>query len=384
MSDELKAAIETGLKDVSAQLDAKMAEHTKQTQELGKANTELTGQIDKLSSQYKEMETQLIELAQRTTGFKGQEDVVLSFGDRFIASDEFKSVASGNAQKSRLELKGTGDPTAVISDTSTTLATQRTGVIGGLFKPLTIRQLLTEIPVTTSSVEGIAEDTWTNNAAETPQIAVKPESLIDFKQVTTNIKTVAHWVKVSNQLLADAPAVAAYINTRLLDGLAQRVDRQLILGNGGNNLDGLTKAGNFTAYTAGTGDNLADAVSRAKWSLWAKGATPDVVIVNPEDWGDVERMRSTDGHYLFGVPGTVAPQSLFNVPTVVSSHVPKGKFIVGSLRDSALIYARQAKTIELGYVNDDFTRNLVTIRAEERLALAVDRPSAILYGDFSQ
>ena len=40
----------------------------------------------------------------------------------------------------------------------------------------------------------------------------------------------------------------------------------------------------------------------------------------------------------------------------------------------------EGAVVEMGYVNDDFTKNLVTIRAEERLGLAVDRPAAIMYG----
>ncbi len=380
MSEELKATLEKGLSQVSADLSAKMAEHTAMIEQNGKASTALTGQVDALAEQYKSLDAQIVELAQKSAGFKGQEQVAQTLGDRFIMADEFKSVASGQSRQARIELKAvvTSDPAS-----NTVHPMQRQGVIAGNFAPLTIRDLLTEIPVSTSSVEGISENVWTNAAAEVAQGAAKPESSITFKQVTTNIKTIAHWIKVSNQLLADAPAVSAYINTRLMDGLAQRVDRQLILGAGTLEIDGLTLAANHTVYTPTAGDNLADAISRAKWALWAAGNVPDVVIVNPADWGAVERMKTVDGVYLFGTPGTVTPEALFNVPVVVSNHVTAGKFIVGSVRSSALIYARQAKTIDLGYVNDDFTKNLVTIRAEERLALHVDRPSAILYGSFT-
>jgi hypothetical protein len=57
--------------------------------------------------------------------------------------------------------------------------------------------------------------------------------------------------------------------------------------------------------------------------------------------------------------------------------------LVGAVDASCALYVRQGSTIEMGYVNTDFTQNLITIRAEERLGLGVERPTAIRYGDFT-
>ena len=56
---------------------------------------------------------------------------------------------------------------------------------------------------------------------------------------------------------------------------------------------------------------------------------------------------------------------------------------LGNINRVAMLYARSGSIIEMGYVNDDFTKNLVTIRAEERLGLGVDVPSAAYYGQFT-
>jgi HK97 family phage major capsid protein len=199
------------------------------------------------------------------------------------------------------------------------------------------------------------------------------------------ITTVAHWIKVSNQLLADAPAVVAYIDSRARDGLAQRIDAQLLNGNGTSpNLSGLTDSGNFVAYTPVSDDLLVDAINRAKYALMASGNTPDVIIVNPADWGAMERTRegTGSGQYLYGMPGSMASNP-FGLPIVLSNNMAQGKFLVGAVRNSTALYVRQGATVEMGYVNADFTNNLVTIRVEERLGLGVDRPSAILYGNFT-
>jgi HK97 family phage major capsid protein len=235
-------------------------------------------------------------------------------------------------------------------------------------------------------VNSLREATWTNSAAEVSQGAAKNESDVTFEQYNVPITTVAHWIKISNQLLADAPAVVAYIESRLRDGLAQRIEAQLINGNGTSpNLSGLTDTGNFTAYTASSDDLLVDAINRIKYTMWAAGNVPDTVIVNPADWGAMERTRegANSGMYLYGMPGANAGMNPFGLNIVISNYLQAGKIIVGRMSDSVVLYNRSGAVVEMGYVNADFTNNLITIRAEERLGLGVDRPAGVYYGDFT-
>lgn len=388
MSDEMKTQIETGFAGLKSQLDAKLAEHTAEVEKHGKASTALTGAVDELSAKLKEMQDEVAEVAQRQQGLQPQYERAKSAGEQFITSDAFKSLVSRDKERVRFEVKNTSitsDLSALFADGTTTFPMQRPGVIPGDFAPITIRQRIPTIAVSTNAVNALREASFTNSAAEVAQGALKPESEAEFEQYNVPIQTVAHWMKVSNQLLADAPAIASYINTRMRDGLAQRIERQLLLGNGTTpNLSGLTDAGNFTAYTATSGDNLADAINRAKYALWATGNAPDTVIVNPADWSAMELARETSGGaYLYGTPGTLAGTTPFGVAVVMSNHMPQGSFLIGNLAGSATIYQREGATVEAGFVNEDFTRNLVTLRCEERLALAVDRPSGIMFGDIT-
>lgn len=362
---------------IAQALDAKTAEHTAEVEKFGKASTELTGKIDGLSEQYNALKDQMIDLAQKQTPAAGDAPVKTA-GQEFIASDVFKAMAAGDREKARIEVKNT-----VVTGTNMPFEVQREGVIPGSFAPLTIRQQIPTITVASNSVSSLRELAWTNAAAEVAEGAAKPESDITFEPYNVQIETVAHWIKVSNQLLADAPAVAAYIDTRLRDGLAQRVDRQLLLGTGVTpQLSGLTDAGNFVAFTPASGANLVESINKAKYNRWALGEVVDTVIVNPADWAAMEVLRegAGSGAYLYGAPGTNAGTQPFGVNVVMSPFMPAGQFLIGSLRTSAIIYQRQGAVVEMGYVNDDFTKNLVTIRAEERLGLGVDRPMGIMYG----
>jgi HK97 family phage major capsid protein len=389
MSEEIKTMLESGLKALSEKqvaLEKSMEQYHGQLDEKSKVDNEVKSEVKQLAEDYSKINAEISALGQKLAdGVKAKEEsVILTAGDEFVKSEQFKSFLNANSRNAiiRMEVKNT-----VTSGSTTSFPLNRAGIIPGNFAPVTIRQVLPSIGVTSNMVNSLREASWTNDAAGVAQGAAKPESDITFEQYNVAIETVAHWIKVSNQLLADAPAVAAYINTRLRDGLAQKVDSQLLNGNGTSpQLSGLTDTGNFTAYTAVAGDLLVDAINRAKYQLWAIGRAPDTVIVNPADWGAMERTReytAGDGAYLYGMPGTFGNANPFGVQVVMSNNMAAGKFLIGQLNGSAIAYDRQGSTVEMGYINDDFTKNLVTIRAEERLGLGVDRPTGILYGDFT-
>lgn len=313
-----------------------------------------------------------------------------SAAEEFVLSEKFKAFVASNGEINKVRLELSSSLTSVKSTTlggpTTVFPMQMPGVIPGGFVPLTVRAALRTIPVSgTNQINSLREAAWTNSAAEVSEGVTKNESDITFENYDVPIRTIAHWLKVSNQLLADAPAIIAYIESRLRDGLAQRIERQIIAGNGTSpNISGLTDSGNFTAYTSTSTDTLVDAINRAKYTMWAAGFPPDLVIVNPADWGEMERLREgSGGAYLYGLPGMNAGMNPFGVRVVLSTYVPAGYFIIGAFNSTVVLYERTGAVVEFGYDGNDFTKNLVTMRAEERLGLGIERPTAIYYGQFS-
>ena len=375
MELEIKAALDAHKESI----DSAIQKYESELAVAGAASNEAKAEVKALSEKF---EAAITDIAQKMEGIKAPTaPVIESAGAEFVKSEQFKQLVAGDRQNARLELKNT-----VTSGSTTVFPQQNQAIITGDFKPLTIRQLLRSVPVSSNAVYSLREASWTNNAAEASQGASKAESALTMEQYNVTIQTVAHFIKVTNQLLADAPAVMAYIDTRLRDGLAQRIDAQLLNGNGTSpNLSGITDSGNYTAYTASSGDLLVDAINRAKYALWAKGYMPDAVIVNPADWGAMERTRegAGSGMYLYGLPGVAGNANPFGVRIVLSNNMTAGKFAIGAFDQAAVVYNRQGATVEMGFINDDFQKNLVSIRAEERLALAVEKPSAILYGDIT-
>lgn len=372
MSDDLIKAVKDGVSGVEQKLTAAIEKYEGQVGELGKADNEIRSEVKALSAQFKK---EMDELAQKMEKAGDNEAEQKSAGEQFVESAEYKAFQSRTRESCKLEIKNT-----ISSDSNSVFPLQRPGIIQGNFTPTMLRDVIPVIRVSSNAVNHLRENAWTNNAREVTQAGAKPESSLTFTTKNFAIETVAHFLKITEQLAADAPAVVDYVNTRLRHGLRAKVEAQLVLGDGTSpNLSGFTDSGNYTAYSlAASGDTLHDAASKVKYAMWAAtGVGPDTIVVNPADWGAEERTREgTAGMYLFGGP------SLAGVRVVLSNSVSAGNILAINLAEGAVIFERQGATIEIGRTGSDFTSNLLTIRAEERLALAVLRPSLVYYGDF--
>jgi HK97 family phage major capsid protein len=163
-----------------------------------------------------------------------------------------------------------------------------------------------------------------------------------------------------------------------------REETQIISGNGtGQNISGMTKSGNYTAFTPSSGEQALDGVNRAKYKVIEADYMPTGILLNPTNWGAIERLKGSDNAYLVGNPfGTITPV-LWGLPVVASNSMTAGKQLVADFATSYEYAERQSTVIDVGYVNEDFTKNLVTIRAEKRGALATIRPASAYYGDLT-
>lgn len=377
---ELKEIIEAGLKKSGEKLDVAIEKFEGQLKDNGKVASEAKSEVKALAEEFEKLNGQMLELAQKhAEGYRAPAKP-LSVGEQFIKTPEFEAFRKGNAQKIRVEVKNT----VVADSTTTTIPQYQPGVVPGAFRPLTINDVLPQYQTSTDLVVLTREASFTNNAAEVSEANLKPESAITFNKYNVPVETVAHWLKVSKQLMMDAPAVVSYIETRLRFGVDARVDNQLLNGNGTSpNISGLLDSGNYTVYTPTSDDSLIDAINRAKYDLWAIGYTADAVIVNPGDWGDQEIAKGTDGHYLYGMPGLVSGMNPFGVRVVISPQMAAGSFLIGQFRVATGVWNRESTVVEMGYENDDFTKNLVTLRSERRLGLEVSVPAALLGGSFT-
>lgn len=312
-----------------------------------------------------------------------------SLGEQVVSDEGFKAWVAGNPTSGR---------TSVQTKTTITLATTAaSGSVGnvnystrlpGLLelprRRLTVRDLLAPGRMDGNALEYPREVEFRNNAAPVAEAALKPESDLRLESVTTSAKVIAHWMKASRQALDDISYLRSTIDERLRYGLALAEENQLLNGDGtGQNLSGLIPNATafvapFTVAGATVIDNLRLALLQSSLAL----LPADGIVMNEIDWGRVEMLKDADGRYIIGNPQGTLGASLWNKPVVATPAIAVDKFLVGAFRTAAQIFDRWDARVEVGFVNDDFIRNLVTILGEERLALAIYRPAAFVYGDF--
>lgn len=260
------------------------------------------------------------------------------------------------------------------------------GILMPGLRRLTIRDLLAQGRISSNSLEYVRENIFTNSAAPVAEGNLKPESNLTFTKETANVKTIAHWIQASRQVMDDAPMLESYVNNRLLFGLALVEEGQLLNGDGtGDNLTGLNKVA--TAYDASlsvAGDTRADLIAHAIFQTSESEFEASGIILNPRDWHAIALLKDADGRYIFGGPAAFAAKVMWGLPVVATKAQALGTFTVGGFDLASQVWDRMDATVEISREDrDNFVKNMLTILCEERLALAHYRPTAIIKGAFA-
>lgn len=293
-----------------------------------------------------------------------------------------------------LELKTTIDSAALGSETPGILTSQRiAGVKWAGTRGLRVRDLIRVLPTGDNAVSFVKENAFTNAAYPQTESSAKAESALTFTIDSAPVRTIAHWIPASAQALADAGWLQDAINFRLLSGLADQEDFELLRGDGtGSHISGLiteaTAWNTASYYTAG--HTLIDQISDMLEQLSDSERMATGIVMRPSYWWKILRMRSEDGGantgmYLLGGPAGVAVPVIWGKPVALTTAMPPGKVLVGDFQNGCNIFDRMDARIDVSNSHSDFfVKNLVAIRAEERIALAVYRSDYFVYGSFNE
>ena len=390
LATEFKADFDTKLDGVKGLAEKAVAEAQKGIDATGAQKEVIDGALTAMN----EAKARLDDLEQKMARGGGDpEQGEKSIGDQFVESEGFKSFqATGFSKSARggdLQIKATLTSATTAAAGSVGDAVQTTRLPGILPLPqrrLTVRDLLSQGRMDGSTLEYVKETGFTNSAAPVAEGAAKPESDLQFDLVTTSAKVIAHWMKASKQILSDVSQLRSTIDQRLLYGLAYAEEQQLLNGSGsGQNLHGIIPQA--TAYAAPITISGATSIDMMRLAMLQAALAEYPAtghVMNPIDWAFIETLKDSEGRYIIGNPQGTASPTLWSLPVVTTQAIAVDKFLTGAFKLGAQVFDRWDARVETGYVNDDFTKNLVTILAEERLALAVYRPEAFIYGDFGR
>lgn len=337
-----------------------------------------------------EAKARLDEVEQKLARRGSDSQREMTAGERFIEAEEFKNFAGQTRPRGRIVVD--------VKDISS-LTTDAPGSVGTLIQPtraapvqlpdrrMTIRALLAPGNTNSNTIEYDREVGFTNNAAPVADGALKPQSEIQYTEETASVRTIAHWMRVNVQTLADAPALRSMIDGRLRYGLAYKEETQILNGSGsGQNIEGLVTAA--TAYSAPGSLVAVDALDVVRLMILqvALAEYPaNGIVLNPIDMAAIEMIRDGDGRLLIGNPQGTIDKRLWGLPVIETQAMGVDKALVGAFNLAAQIFDRQDATVEVSTEDqDNFVKNKITIRAEERLALAIYRPEALVYGDLGR
>lgn len=364
---------------------------TTEVKNLGTLSAETKESADKALVKFNvvdELKARLDTLEQKSDRPGGTGHQVKTYGAQVHESPEFKSFMERGGQGSmRLSLKAI---TSATGEAGGLIVSQReTEVVGLPTRPdLVMRDLVTVMPISTSSVDYPKQTVRQNAAAPVPEGTQKPYSNYGWARATAPVRTIAHLAKLTRQALDDADRLQAEVDAEMRYGLALAEDAQILLGDGtGENLLGLMPQATPYAAPAGITNADPDQIDKLRFALLqaSLGLYPaDAMVLHQVDWANIETTKDTQGRYIFANPTASAGPTLWAKPVVPTQSMAVGSFLVGAFKVAATLYDRLTPEVLISSENaNDFELNLLTMRCEERIALAVKRPAALIKGQFA-
>lgn len=332
------------------------------------------------------LEAQLNEMEQKAARRGGGGGGAPSWGAQVAASDGYKKFTGELGMKGRVGIEIKAVTTDSSSAGSLVPRDRRTDIVGLPQQRLTIRDILAPGRTTSNLVEYPRQLTRTNNAAVVAEGATKPQSDYTFELANAPVRVIAHWIPVSRQAMDDAPQLQSLIDSEMHYGLRLAEETELLYGSGsGEHLYGLvpqatTFAAPFPVDFETPLDNLLQGIAQVQQTkLPATG-----IVLNDLDWASMQALKDNQGRYLGSGPFGAQPNVAWTLPVVPTPSMLQGHFLVGGFGLAAQIFDRQDPTIFLSDSHADyFIKNMLAVLCEERLALAVKRPAALVYGSLT-
>jgi HK97 family phage major capsid protein len=246
-------------------------------------------------------------------------------------------------------------------------------------------RLLSRLPVApmeTRSIEYIRHVSTTGAPAVTALGAAKPELVMNVDHIIVEASKIAAHVGVPFEDISDFNNFFMYVQGELGFQVVDVENDELLNGDGtGDHVTGLTHTSGILSHAVGTSETPLDAIESSIATLRTGPAlaTANLAILHPSTWSAVRRSKDSMGRYLTSAdPTGPEANSVWGLPVLVTTQQPPGEGVLLDTTKFGRVHIRQPLVLLVGYANDDLTKNIVRLVAEERLALAVERPAAVL------
>jgi HK97 family phage major capsid protein len=401
---ELVAAIESGMKDQAAKLEVKLNELVDASTK--KQETAHAEEVKKYEVRITDLEAWKkdanVRLSKYPNGGDFNPTQFKTFGQLVVESEGFKACDFTGRFRMKTTIKtrirdmkaavpmtgGVVTPT-VAPVGSFPILPVRVGIVPLPVQRLVMRDLMTVIPLEGTNAVEYVKEAWPTVGAgyQINEGDIKPASQATYSEYTATVRTIAHYLKLSRQMASDVPAIMTMLEQRLLYFVLRFEEGEILFGdNSAGHLWGImpqatpigigTPAATFTVI-----DELRAAISQLENAFFE----PTAIVLNPLDAATIETMKTTYGSYLLAdrAPREDGLLRMWGLPVITTPSMPQGNYLVGAFPGNVALFDREQATVEMSMENeDDFIRNLITLRAEERVTLAVFQPNAFVKGPF--
>ncbi|HFT8039996.1 TPA: phage major capsid protein [Klebsiella aerogenes] len=395
VNDILKK-VTASIEEATGKFNAKAEDALKEAQKSGKLSEETKAAVDKMASEFnalreaeKTLKAAVGELEQHVAQMPlaNAKQVVETVGHQVISAEALKSFAASIDGGKRVSIPvkaatiSTDIPDGVVEP-------QRLpGIDTAPKQRLFIRDLIAPGRTSSSAIFWVQQTGFTNNASVVPENTQKPYSDIQFATKITPVTTVAHLFKASKQILDDFAQLQSTIDAEMRYGLKFVEEQEILFGDGtGAHLDGIVPQASafnpaFQVEQQNGIDDLRLAMLQAQLARFPASGH----VLHFIDWAKIELTKDSLGRYILANPAALTGPTLWGLPVVATEAAQfLGKFLTGAFNAGAQIFDREETNVVISTENaDDFEKNMITIRCEERLALAVKRPEAFVFGSFS-
>ncbi|EDB0368022.1 phage major capsid protein [Salmonella enterica subsp. enterica serovar Mikawasima] len=394
--NEILKKVTASIEEATDKFNARAEDALKEAKKSGKLSEETKAAVDKMASEFnalreaeKTLRAAIGELEQHVAQMPlaNAKHIVETVGQQVISAEALKTFSASVEGGKRVSIPVNA---ALISS----------GVAEGVVEPqrlpgidttpkqrLFIRDLIAPGRTSSPAIFWVQQTGFTNKAAVVAENTTKPYSDIAFATKITPVTTIAHMFKASKQILDDFAQLQSTVDAEMRYGLKYVEEQEILFGDGtGVHLHGIVpQASAFSAEFKVEQQNGIDDLRLAMLQAQLARFPASGHVLHFIDWAKIELTKDTLGRYILANPSGLTGPTLWGLPVVATEATAfKGKFLTGAFNAGAQIFDREDANVVISTENaDDFEKNMISIRCEERLALAVKRPEAFIYGSFT-
>ncbi|HHR6028990.1 TPA: phage major capsid protein [Providencia alcalifaciens] len=398
MSDanELLKSLSAQIEKANSDFNTKAESALNEAKKAGGLSAETKAAVDKMASELnalrdseKALKSSMGELEQHVAQMPLNNAIqaAKTIGQQVISAEVLKDINSSLQASKRISIPVQAALTSAGVAEGVVEPQRLPGIDVAPKQRLFIRDLIAPGKTTSAAIFWVQQTGFTNAAAVVPENTAKPYSDIQFATKITPVTTIAHMFKASKQILDDFSQLQSLVDAEMRYGLKFVEEQEILFGDGsGAHLHGIIpQASKYKAEFNVDKQNGIDDLRLAMLQAQLARFPATGHVLHFIDWAKIELLKDSLGRYILANPSALTGPTLWGLPIVVTETAAfKGKFLTGAFNAGAQLFDREETNVVISTENtDDFEKNMISIRCEERLALALKRPEAFVYGDFT-